>query len=146
MIVGDSHCKGITTSVSESIGEKYEVYGMIKPGAGTAELVAQALAKYGSLSKEDVIVIQKGSNDVYRNNAKLVKFCEELTNTNIILLDILHRYDLERTSCVNNEIQVFNRKLKKATKPYKHVRILETSTNRKDYTQHGMHLNKLGKR
>jgi hypothetical protein len=106
MIIGDSHCMGITTSVSESLGEKYEVYGMIKPGAGTAELVAQALVKYGSLSKEDVIVIQAGSNDVFRNNAKLalsliVKFCE-LTNTNIILLDIPHRYDLQRTSCVNN--------------------------------------------
>jgi hypothetical protein len=47
---------------------------------------------------------------------------------------------------VNNEIQVFNRKLKKVTKPFKHVTILETSTNRKDYTHHGMHLNKLGKR
>jgi hypothetical protein len=31
-------------------------------------------------------------------------------------------------------------------KLYKHVTILETSTNRKGYTQHGMHLNKLVKR
>jgi hypothetical protein len=47
---------------------------------------------------------------------------------------------------VNNEIQVFNRKLKKVTKPFKHVTILETSLNRKEYTQHVMHLNKLGKK
>jgi hypothetical protein len=150
-IIGDSHCKGITMRISESLGDKYEVYGMVKPGAGAAEIVAQASVNYVSMSKEDVVVIQAGSNDVYRNNSKLalsciVKFCEELTNTNIILLNIPHRYDLERTSCVNNEIQVFNRKLKKVTKLFKHVTILEGSTNRKDYTQHGMHLNKHGKR
>ena len=69
-----------------------------------------------------------------------------ITNANIILLDIPHRYDLEETSCVNKEILVFNRKLKKITKVYKHVILLESSTNRKAYTRHGMHLNRLGKR
>jgi hypothetical protein len=96
MIIGDCHCRGITITISKFLGEKCEVYGMVKPGAGATEIVAQALVKYGSLSKEDVIVIQAGSNDVYRNNTKLalsqiVKFCEELTNLNIILLDIPHR-------------------------------------------------------
>jgi hypothetical protein len=47
---------------------------------------------------------------------------------------------------VNNEIQIFNRKLKKVIKPFKFVTLLEISTHRKNFTQHGMHLNKLGKR
>jgi hypothetical protein len=76
---------------------------------------------------------------------QIVKFCEEI-NSNIIVLDIPHRYDLMGTSCVNREIQAFNRKLKKVTKPYKHVTILEVSRERETFTQHGLHLNKLGKR
>jgi hypothetical protein len=54
----------------------------------------------------------------------IVKFCEKVTNTNIILLDIPHRYDLEESSCVNKEIQIFNRKLSKVTKLCKHVVVL----------------------
>jgi hypothetical protein len=94
---------------------------MIKPGAGATEIVAQVNANYRSMGKKDAIVIQVGSNDVYKNNTKIalsliVKFCEEVTNTNKILLDIPHKYDLEEISCVNKEIQIFNRKLRKVTK------------------------------
>jgi hypothetical protein len=48
------------------------------------------------------------------------------------------------TYCVNKEVQAFNRKLRKVTN--KHVTILEVSRSREIFTQHGMHLNKLGKR
>lgn len=50
------------------------------------------------------------------------------------------------TSCVNKEVQSFNRKLRKVTKQYKHVTILEISRSRETFTHHGLHLNKLGKR
>jgi hypothetical protein len=50
------------------------------------------------------------------------------------------------TSCVNKEVQAFNRKLRKVTKPYKHVTILKVSRSIETFTQHGMHLNKLRKR
>jgi hypothetical protein len=34
------------------------------------------------------------------------------TDTNFILMEVHHRYDLEMKSCVNKEIIVFNSKLK----------------------------------
>jgi hypothetical protein len=74
-----------------------------------------------------------------------MSLCEELSYVNIIILDIPHRNDLIETSCVNKEIQVFNRKLRKVTKLYKHVKILEDSNNREFFTRHSMHLNKEGK-
>jgi hypothetical protein len=49
------------------------------------------------------------------------------------------------TSCVNKEIQIFNRKLRKFTKVFKHVTIIELNNNRETFTRHGLHLNKLGK-
>jgi hypothetical protein len=103
------------------------------------------------LTKNDVIVLQGGSNDVYCNNAKVAilqirKFCEVANNTNIIIVDIPHRYDLGKNSIVNKEIQAYNRKLKNVSKHFNRVTILESSLDREAFTQHGRHLNRLGKR
>jgi hypothetical protein len=46
---------------------------------------------------------------------------------------------------VNNEIKVFNRKLLKLMKLYKHVLIVMVDTDRKFFTRHGLHMNNLGK-
>jgi hypothetical protein len=105
--------------------------------------------KYRHLTKKDAILIQAGSIDVYKNNSKaaimqIQNFCETLSNTNIIFF--FHRYDLMQTSCVNKEIQTYNRKLKKVVKLSKHVTIAEASINREDFTRKGLYLNKAGKR
>ena len=46
---------------------------------------------------------------------------------------------------MNNKIKSFNRKLMKNVRAYQHVSILEMSTDRKHFTNHGLHLNGLGK-
>jgi hypothetical protein len=76
---------------------------------------------------------------------QIINFCEVLSNTNIILIDITHRYDPIENSCVNKEIQTCNRKLRKVTILCKHVTILETSNNRDDFTSNGLYLNKQGR-
>jgi hypothetical protein len=50
-----------------------------------------------------------------------------------------------QSSCVNNEIKSFSRKLLKHAKAHKHVTILEISDDRKLFTTQGLHLNGLGK-
>jgi hypothetical protein len=50
-----------------------------------------------------------------------------------------------KSSCVNNEIKSFNRKLMKSVRAYQHASILEVSNDRKLFTNHGLHLNGLGK-
>ena len=42
--------------------------------------------------------------------------------TNVIVMDTPHRFDVETSSCVNNEVNAFNKKLKKIIKPYDHTR------------------------
>jgi RNase H-fold protein (predicted Holliday junction resolvase) len=68
------------------------------------------------LTKSDVIVFCGGANDVGMNNAKMAlkhitDFIKENNPTNIILLSVPHRHNLMESSCVNNEIRSFNRKL-----------------------------------
>jgi hypothetical protein len=50
-----------------------------------------------------------------------------------------------QSSCVNNEIRSFNRKLMKSVRAYQHASILEMVSDRKLFTNHGLHLNELGK-
>jgi len=56
-----------------------------------------------------------------------------------------HRYDLKETSCVNREIEVFNRKLHKVVKTVDNVKIKQAKLSRNDFTHHGRHLNISGK-
>jgi hypothetical protein len=63
---------------------------VIKPGASIIDIVPQNAVNYRHLTEKNVILIQAGSNDVYRNNSKtalmqIKNFCEILSNTNIII-------------------------------------------------------------
>jgi hypothetical protein len=150
MVVGDSHLRASAIRIGEYLGKKIKVCGMIKPDASIVDMVIKSGMNYMCLTKKDVIVFLGGSNDVYRNNSvtaltQIVKFCGVVNNTNIIVLDIPHRYDLDNNSIVNKEIQTFNRKVRKITKHFNDVSILEVSFNREAFTQHGLHLNRLGK-
>ena len=66
-------------------------------------------------------------------------------NSNIIVINIPHRYNMDRNSVTNLEIQAVNRKLNKMAKVFSHVATVETDLNRRYFTRHGMHLNKSGK-
>jgi hypothetical protein len=55
------------------------------------------------------------------------------------------RYDLSQTSCVNQEVNVFSRKLCKYLRAYNNTQIVEVDLDRVCYTHHGLHLNRKGK-
>ena len=102
--------------------------------------------------KKDVIVINGGANNISpkRNQTsrvlgKMTQFMQKHNNTNIIVMNIPHRYDMDMNSVTNLEIQAANRKLNKMTKVFSHVAVVETDSSRKYFTRHGMHLNKSGK-
>jgi hypothetical protein len=63
-----------------------------------------------NLYLHDIVVLNAGANDVYRNNKGVAltlipKFIQRNYGTNIIILDIPQRYDLSPFSCVNYEIE-----------------------------------------
>jgi len=62
-----------------------------------------------------------------------------------VFVRVPHRHDLQQTSCINKEIQVFNRKLHKISKVRDNVSIIDINFHRNDFTQHGLHLNTVGK-
>ena len=98
-----------------------------------------------------MIVINGGINDTDNSNkksgvlVKMTQFVQRYNNTSIIVVNIPHRYDLDKDSMVNSEIQAHNSGLNKIAKLYRHVAIVKCDSNRKYFTRHGLHLNNNGK-
>jgi len=65
-------------------------------------------------------------------------------HTNIVVMTAPHRHDLHESSCINKEIQIFNRKQWKMMKTLDNAVIIETTSTR-DITKHCLHLNMTGK-
>jgi len=77
-----------------------------------------ARVKLQQLTKKDVVMLWGDSNDIATNNSiagmkRISEFVINANHTNVILVSTPHRYDLIRNSCVNNKVEVFNRKLHK---------------------------------
>lgn len=92
----------------------------MKPGAGFEKIVGKKIRDSFRITKNDVLVLNSGVNDVCNNNSKkvilkIMKFLQDNDNANKKMLDVLHthRYDLSDNSYVNKKIKAFNSKLKK---------------------------------
>jgi len=149
-ILGDSHARGPSSNVKNNLDDNYSVCGFVKPGVNIGTQISSMAADINLLMKNDLIIFWGGSNDVSKNNSQeglkhLVNFVQSINHTNIFLMCVPAQHDLPECSFVNKEIKVFNRKLLKLTKPYKHVLIMTTDTDRKFVTKHGLHMNNLGK-
>jgi hypothetical protein len=128
----------------------YELYSVIKPGATANELKETAREEISRLSCSHVILINYGTNDYEANNflltlPNITDFIQRNNQTNIILMNLSYRYDLPNSTVVNRVITTLNRKLKKIVKAHPHTYFMETDNSRILFTNHGLHMNKLGK-
>jgi hypothetical protein len=123
ILIGDSHIKGYSSLLSNQLDKKFEVMGMALPGARLQSIVQLCEQEVSSLTKDDIIILWGGSNDISKNDTNFgLKHLKNFTNknkdTNILLVAAPHRYDLMETSCVNEEVKVFNRKMHKIMLEY----------------------------
>ena len=56
-----------------------------------------------------------------------------------------HRFDHSDSSCVNNKVCSFNRKLQKPLKIFNYTSIIKVEHSREILTSHGLYLNAVGK-
>lgn len=149
IIIGDSHVRGCARKISNYIGNKFEVSGMLMPGAGLAHITTLAHEEIPNLTSDEAVVIWGGSNDVNKNGTShglrhLQNFINHRSNTNILALAVPHRHNLWEKSCINKVVQVLNRKLHKIFKAKDNVTIIDI-IHRNDFTQHGLHQNTVSK-
>jgi hypothetical protein len=151
IILGDSHTRGCATGVKHLLNNDFEVFNFVNPESGMKFIKDTARVKLQQLTKKDVVVLWcRGSNDIPRNNSiagikHILEFVINANHTNVILMSAPHRYYLIRNSCVNNEVEVFNRMLCKKLERYEKVEMIDVVSERNFYTKHGQHLNSGGK-
>jgi hypothetical protein len=59
-------------------------------------------------------------------------------------MDVPHRYDLEQISCVNKEVEKYNRRIRKHIKVFENTEVIKVDLDRKGFTKHGQHMNAKG--
>jgi hypothetical protein len=151
IILGDSHTRGCSGKLTSIPGRGFTVIGISNPNANVSAIMDYKYLKTEKLSKNDVLIICGGARDVARNESeerlrKILEFIRFLSNTNVIVTSVPHRFDLQADSCVNKEVELFNRKLQKQMKTFGHVKICNLSDNREHFISHGLHMNPKGKR
>jgi hypothetical protein len=85
-----------------------------------------------------------GKNESSNGLSHISSFMKNRGHTNVVIMNAPHTHDLD-TSCINNEVKVFNRKLLKKMKMSDYEKVLETNLSREHFTQHGLHMIRLGK-
>lgn len=93
--------------------------------------------------KNDFLIVCSGANYVYKNNSNnalknIIKLIKSVKNTNVILICVLHRFDLADHS--NKLINLHNSKLFNLQKNFNYVNIIELICNRSLCTKHGLHI------
>jgi hypothetical protein len=150
LILGDSHVRGCAAEVKQKLKSEYEVIGFTNPGSAMKDIKAMAKSKMAQLTKKDVVVLWGGSNDVAQNNSivglrHILDLVINSSHTNVILMNVPHRHDLMKESCVNKEVETFNKKLRNKMESFKKVELIEVNSERDLYTRHGQHFNSRGK-
>jgi len=150
ILIGDSKIKGYACNLKSLLSDNYNFFSTVKPGSTTNELKESAKEEVGKLSLNDVIILCSGTNDYEPNKFSLtfhniMNFIKSNDHTNIILMNVPSRYDLPNSISVNRNISALNRKLQKLVKVFPDMSFLKTDKDRNLFTNHGLHLNKLGK-
>jgi hypothetical protein len=149
ILTGDSHARECAAKISDYLGNSYEVTGYVNPTTGLEMITNSAKKEIHHMTQKDVVTVCEGANNTSKNEwikglKYVTQFVQNRRNTNVIIMSAPHRSDLEESSCVNEEIKVFNRILKKM-KRYNHTEVIDMSAHRDHYTKHGLHMNKTEK-
>lgn len=91
-----------------------------------------------------------GANNIVKNESSkglkyMTHFVQSRRNRYVMITSTPHRFNLEVSSCVNKEVKVLNRKLQKIMKMFNHTDVISMSSNREHFTNHGLHMNGMGK-
>ena len=154
LLIGDSNIRGYAGALEPLLPNNFKLYSVVKPGSTSNELEASASESISRLTKDDMIILCYGTNDLdfktklfdINTFTNYKKFITNNNHTNILIMNIPHRFDLPDSQNVNKIITSLNRKLQKLVKGNQHTSFLETLNNRNLFTNHGLHRSKLGKR
>jgi hypothetical protein len=121
--MGNSQARGMANELQYILGKDFETLGIVKPGSNIKEITNTLNPTVSSLTKKDVCIVWGGTRDVAinesENGLRLMKdFVARQNHTNLVVITVPHRHDLQESSCVNGAVNIFNRKLMKYSKAF----------------------------
>ena len=69
--IGDSHTKGFMSILTNLMGSNFDIYGVVKAGSHSSQLLETAKQEIKKLSSDDILVICSGTNDLTTNKSTL---------------------------------------------------------------------------
>ena len=103
--------------ISNYLGNSYEVTGYVNPSTGLEVITKSAKEELDHMTQKDAVIVCGGANNISKNESikglkHVTKFVQNRRNTNVIIMKAPHRFDLDESSCVNKDKNVFNKKKK----------------------------------
>jgi lysophospholipase L1-like esterase len=151
-VVSGSHLKCSALRINGYLSSEYDVTSYVKTGAGVKQVVNTMESELQCLSKNDIIILCGGTNDIDNHSIKkkeialeILNFIRNYSNMNIILVMLPYRLDQAISSRTNLFIKKVNTKLVEFARGHKHVSTIGMSCETNHFTKHGFHMNHLGK-
>ncbi|KAG8246436.1 hypothetical protein J6590_094736 [Homalodisca vitripennis] len=156
-IFADSHGKNIFHLLEQKVSSRCEVFINACSGASLSHVLENTHSMTKNFTKDDTIVIMAGANDLSditpRNNrparvlvGQMMNFIMNHNHTNVIVVSMFHRHQDHWDSYINREVRRINMTLHECLEKVGASMVDVTMLGRRLFTQHGQHLNQLGKR
>jgi len=151
ILIGDSHGKGCAEKLTSHLGNSYEVTGYVEPSTGMEVITSSTREEIDHLTKDDVVIVCGVADNVAKNDSSkglkyMTHFVQNRRYTYVMITITLNRFNLkESSSCINKEVNVFNRKLQETVMMFNHKEVINMSFCRKHFTKHELHTNGMGK-
>jgi hypothetical protein len=103
ILIGDSHARGCAEKLSSYLGNAYEVTGYVSPNTGLDVITDSAKEETEQLTQNDIVIVCGGTSNISKNESNkglrhVTHFVQNKRNTNVIVMDAPHRFDLEESS------------------------------------------------
>lgn len=148
LLLADSHGRGLFSLLKKRLSN-FNILSIFKPNAPFGNVVTDVNLLSKNFTKKDYILIIGGSNNYYKQSAKLIneykKVIDNCNHTNVIFCTIPFNYC--KNSTVNNAIQFINSSLLKLNTQSTNSKFIDINLylGRNAFTKHGLHLNTKGK-
>lgn len=150
-IFSDEHGRGLAVILLKYFSNKInKIFSMVKPNAKLCGVLSGLIRD--RFTKIDNVIIIGGSNDICIDGGmyfftKLEVLLNSLSETNLWLCTLPHRFDLNEKCIEHYYIQSVNNRIKDISNRLPHVEVIDLSNlQRHHFTKHGFHINKRGKR
>jgi len=86
--------------ISNYLGDSYEVTGYVNPSTGLKVITNSATKETDHMTPKDVVIVCGGSNNISKNelirgHKQVTQFVQNRGNTNVIIMNTLHRFEME---------------------------------------------------